>query len=430
MPKHYKFQDDNNSEESCYESEGETEYYPEKNIGSGTYANARKFQSADGQRARAVLKPKDQDDIDFKEVYNKYNFFKTLYPRQNIALIEQEDTYRLVLPYIVGIPYEKLSFMNKSQQIKLFISAIAALKDCHNKGYIVLDLKADNIHYDMSSGKSYLLDGGISVKENKPLDPDIFLVGTNEERISKKMKYPQIAPECWSHTPTLAKKSMDVYALGSMMQSVLKPSPDIKRLIQLCLDPKPEQRPTLDILENQLQKLLLPPRNQQKDAPAEKYASNENSNYAYSLKILAEQSIVPTKRQYKRLRQNNKIPKAIIDFNNACTQLHESHNKIKNIYFSIYKRETLTLMLRGAIEFKKEYPIIEKRAIVFINTQLFKNFTQSQAIKILTTLNSSQTELPIPFTLNKSRSNIFHGPKKIPEHDEVKIGLSKIVATR
>ncbi|HHF7382193.1 TPA: hypothetical protein ACPSKF_002716, partial [Legionella anisa] len=72
MPKNYKFHDDNNSEESCYESEGETEYYPEKTIGSGTYARARKFQSADGQRSRAVLKPMDQDDIDFKEVYNKY----------------------------------------------------------------------------------------------------------------------------------------------------------------------------------------------------------------------------------------------------------------------------------------------------------------------------------------------------------------------
>lgn len=32
MPKNYKFHDDDNSEESCYESEGETEYYPEKTL--------------------------------------------------------------------------------------------------------------------------------------------------------------------------------------------------------------------------------------------------------------------------------------------------------------------------------------------------------------------------------------------------------------
>lgn len=189
MPKNYKFHDDDNFEESCYESEGETLYYPEKNIGSGTYAKARKFQSADGHRSLAVLKPKDKDDIDFIEVYNKYKFFKTLYPKQSIELIEREDTYRLVLPYIVGVPYEKLHLTNKRQQIKLFISAIEALKDCHNKGYIVLDLKADNIHYDMSSGKSYLLDGGISVKKDMLLDPNIFVVKTKEELISKKEIY-------------------------------------------------------------------------------------------------------------------------------------------------------------------------------------------------------------------------------------------------
>ncbi|WP_058457910.1 protein kinase domain-containing protein [Legionella bozemanae] len=417
MPKNYKFHDDDNSEESCYESEGETEYYPEKNIGSGTYAKARKFQSADGQRSCAVLKPRDQDDIGFKEVYNKYQFFKTLYPTQNIELIEQENTYRLVLPYIVGIPYEKLHFTNQMQQIKLFISAIEALKDCHNKGYIVLDLKADNIHYDINSGKSYLLDGGISVKKDELLDPDIFAVDSNEDRMSKKKKYTQIAPECWSKTPISAQKSMDVYALGSMMQSVLKPSSDINRLIQLCLAPKPEHRPTLHTLEKQLRKLLLRPRNQQNPSPA-KYSSNAKSNYAYSLKILAEQGIVPTKRQYKRLRRNNKIPKAIVDFNNACAQIHEHHNTIKNIYFNIYKRETLTLMLRGAVEFKKEYPTIEKRALIFINTQLFKKFTETQAVKILTTLNSSQAELATTLTVSKSRNSIFNAPKKIPENDE------------
>ncbi|HHF7382827.1 TPA: hypothetical protein ACPSKF_003364, partial [Legionella anisa] len=330
-------------------------------------------------------------------------------------------TYRLVLPYIVGIPYEKLSFANKRQQIKLFISAIEALKDCHNKGYIVLDLKADNIHYDISSGKSYLLDGGISVKENKLLDPNIFFVNNNEDRISKKKKYTQIAPECWSKTPIPARKSMDVYALGSMMQSVLiKPSQDIHRLIQLCLAPKPGHRPTLYALEKQLRKLLIHPRNQQKDALSEKYSSNEKTNYVTSLKILEKQGIVPTKRQYKRLRENNKIPKAIVDFNHACVQLYETQNKIKNIYFNIYKRETLTLMLRGAIEFKKEYPIIEKRALVFINTQLFKEFSRIQAIKILTTLNSPTTELAPTLTSSKSRNSFFQAPKKIPKNDELK----------
>ncbi|KTD02931.1 protein kinase domain-containing protein [Fluoribacter gormanii] len=420
MPKNYKFHDDDNFEESCYESEGETLYYPEKNIGSGTYAKARKFQSADGHRSLAVLKPKDKDDIDFIEVYNKYKFFKTLYPKQSIELIEREDTYRLVLPYIVGVPYEKLHLTNKRQQIKLFISAIEALKDCHNKGYIVLDLKADNIHYDMSSGKSYLLDGGISVKKDMLLDPNIFVVKTKEELISKKKKYTQIAPECWSQTPISAQKSMDVYALGSMMQSILEPSADINRLIQLCLAPKPEHRPTLHTLEKHLRHLLLHPGNQHQKAPHKKNLDNEQSNYTHALKILAEQSIVATKKQYKRLRKNNKIAKAIVDFNNACVQIHESHNTIKNIYFRIYKRETLTLMLRGAIEFKKEYPLLEKRAMIFINTQLFKEFTRIQAVKILTTLDSSKTELATTLTLSQLRNSIFQTPKKRPEHEEVK----------
>ncbi|MBN9228573.1 MULTISPECIES: protein kinase domain-containing protein [Legionella] len=423
MPKNYKFHDDddNSSEESCYESEEGTEYYPVKTIGSGTYANARKFQSADGQRSQAVLKPLDQDNIDYKEVYNKYKFFKTLYPTQNIKLIKREDTYRLVLPYIAGIPYESLHFTSKRQQIKLFISAIEALKDCHNKGFIVLDLKADNIHYDMSSGKSYLLDGGLSIKENKLLDSDIFAVETNEERISKRKKYTQIAPECWSQTPIPAKKSMDVYALASMMQSVLKkPSPDINRLIQSCLVPRPERRPTLHTLEKQLRKLLLPQRNQTNEVPHEKRISNKKNKYAYSLKILTANNIVPTKKQYKRIRENNNIQKAIIDFNKACTQLHGSLDIIKHIYFSIYKRETLSLILRGAIEFRKEYPAIEKRAMVFINTALFKQFIQIHAGMIVTTLCSSKTGLATTSTSHQSRSSLllFQAPKKVPERDE------------
>ncbi|PWY57682.1 hypothetical protein DGG96_00890 [Legionella qingyii] len=420
MPKNYKFHDDDNSEESCYESEGETQYYPEKSIGSGTYAKARKFKSAEGHSSLVVLKPKNKDDIDFIEVYNKYKFFKTLYPKQNIELIEREDTYRLVLPYIVGVPYEALRLTNKRQQIKLFISAIEALKDCHNKGYIVLDLKADNIHYDINSGKSYLLDGGISVKKDRLLNPDIFVVNTNEELIAKRKKYTQIAPECWSQTPISAQKSMDVYALGSMMRSVLKPSADINRLIQLCLAPKPEHRPTLRTLEKHLRQLLLHRGNQPPNAPPKKYSGSEQINYAYALKILTEQSIVPTKKQYKRLRKNNKIPKAIVDFNHACVQIYESHNTIKKIYFSIYKRETLNLMLRGAIEFKKEYPLVEKRAMVFINTQLFKEFAQIRAANIFTTLDSSKTELPTRLTLSKPRNSIFQAPKKRPEHDEAK----------
>ncbi|WP_454785496.1 protein kinase domain-containing protein [Legionella sp. WA2024007413] len=420
MPKNYKFHDDDTSEESCYESDGETKYYPQKNIGSGTYARARKFQSTDGQRSLAVLKPVDKDDIDFIEAYNKYTFFKTLYPKQNNALIERDDTYRLVLPYIVGVPYEKLHLTNERQQIKLFLSAIEALKDCHNKGYIVLDLKADNIHFDKNSGKSYLLDGGISVKKGMPLNPDIFCVTTNEERILNKKKYTQIAPECWSQKPITAQKSMDVYALGAMMQSILKPSVDLNRLIQLCLVHQPEHRPTLRTLEKHLRQLLVQPRNHPRDASPKRHSSNVLSNYTHAMKILAEQSIVPTKKQYKRLRENNKIPKAIVEFNNACALIQESQNTIKNLYFSTYKRETLTLMLRGPIEFKKEYPQIEKRAMVFINTQLFRRFTQTQAIKILTTLDNSKTQLVMPHP-SKPRNSIFHAPKKRAEHNEVEM---------
>ncbi|WP_454783344.1 protein kinase domain-containing protein [Legionella sp. WA2022007384] len=420
MPKNYKFHDDNASEDSCYESDGETEYYPQKKIGSGTYAKARKFQSVDGQRSIAVLMPADSDDVDFIEAYNKYKFFKTLYPKQTSELIEREDTYRLVLPYIDGIPYEELHFTNERQQIKLFISAIEALKDCHDKGYIVLDLKADNILYNKDSGKSYLLDGGISVKKGMLLDPDIFFVKTQEALISNKTTYTQIAPECWSQKPITAQKSMDVYALGVMMQSILKPSAALNRLIQLCLSLKPEHRPTLGTLEKHLRQLLVHPRNQPQKAPPKKYSNNEQSNYANALKILAEQGIVLTKRQYKRLRENNKIPNAIVDFNNECVLIQESQNTIKNLYFSTYKRETLTLMLRGPIEFKKEYPLIEKRAMIFINTQLFRRFTQTQTIKILTTLSDSKTELVAPFTLHKPRNSIFEAPKKGAEHDEVK----------
>lgn len=235
--------------ESGYESDGETEYSPVKTLGKGGYAQARLFKSISNKTV-AVLNPVTIPG-DIVEATVKYRFFKTVYSDQQSHLFPMGTDYRLVVPHIQFVPYEQLIIDTPELQKTLFLSAVQALKDCHDKGIIVLDLKTDNIYYDSKTEKSYLIDGGLSVPVGTIIDPLAFQKASKEIVEKYKEEYSHIPPECWSvdPVPVLATPEMDIYCLGVLMKDLLEnPSSEIKTLIESCLVKDPQKRPTLSKL--------------------------------------------------------------------------------------------------------------------------------------------------------------------------------------
>lgn len=257
MPK-YTFKSRVSGHDSEYESDGGTKYSPKKELGEGGYSTARLFQS-DNKRKKAVLAPKNLQ-IDFQEAQTKAQFFKALYPSQDTQLIIKSDDnlkevdYRLVLPLISGKSYEELFITEREEQIGLFLSAIKALQHCHERDYIVVDLKEDNIHYDESTGQSYLIDGGLAVKTGHPMT---YLLQTDDNQITLfRERFPFYAPECFKKD-SLATPMVDVYSLGNMMSLIFaNTGDDLNQLFQACQSEVPEERPTLAELETTLLDLL------------------------------------------------------------------------------------------------------------------------------------------------------------------------------
>ncbi len=259
--KHSKIRSNDIGDESEYESDGETTYYPEKRLGTGTYAHARLFKSRSNKpqlRKEVVVLKSVKEKEDLEEATNKHTFFHTLYTNNQSHLFNTKDGYRLVLPYIPYVSYEKLAIDNPKFQRILFYSAVEALNDCHQKGMIVVDLKADNIYYDSVYQKSYLIDGGLSTHINTPIDRLVFQKA-NQTTVEKlQTKYEHIPPECWSVAPnsSLATVEMDIYSLGVLMIDVLNDiDPALKPLIDACLDKNPKNRPTLKQLDISLKSL-------------------------------------------------------------------------------------------------------------------------------------------------------------------------------
>jgi serine/threonine protein kinase len=255
--------------QSEYESDGKTIYRPKPSratLGTGHYARARLFESAAGKHI-VVLDPKADtfEAFDTKELKAKYTFFKAIYPEQPVRLIKTTEnasyqTYRLMLPKIPGITYINLNLRSTEEKINLFISAIQALKDAHDKGKVIVDLQGENIFYDIAHNKSYLIDGGLSTDKNTGyLRSDIFCSRSRAKLAYNKRTFIQIAPECWSPSAQLSNTSMDVYSLGILMKRTLRrPPTEVAALIKACLNIKPERRPTLDDLDQQLRALLEP----------------------------------------------------------------------------------------------------------------------------------------------------------------------------
>jgi serine/threonine protein kinase len=261
MPKYILSHPGNESE---YESDGGTKYWPKKNLGKGAYSKARVFSSSDNRKAKAILCPRDNKNINYREMTAKRSFFQTLYPRSGVTHFKTGGTYRLILPLVPGQKYSELKLPKSpkvrcDQQITLFLSTVTALMDCHQKGYVFVDLKEDNIHYDCKTKKSYLIDGGIAAKIGEVISPRIFVKRDTKEIQDHREKYSYIAPECWSTKEVPARISMDIYSLGWMMQKILgnPVEPRLSALIQSCLALDYSQRPSLDALARKLKELKL-----------------------------------------------------------------------------------------------------------------------------------------------------------------------------
>lgn len=242
--------------ESGYESDDGTEYTPVKPIGEGEYAKARLFKSISNKTV-AVLNPV-KTPADFGEVSIKHRFFQTIYPDKSSHLFTMGTDYRLVIPYFEYVQYTNLAIETPELQITLFQSAIQAIEDCHNKGMVVLDLKTDNIYYDSSTEKSYIIDGGLSVLIGTCIDPLAFQKSSQSIVEEYREEYWHIPPECWSVAPAavLANPKMDIYCLGVLMNDLLEnPLPEVESLIDSCLEKDPENRPTLTELIISLQSI-------------------------------------------------------------------------------------------------------------------------------------------------------------------------------
>ncbi len=228
-------------------------------LGQGAYCKVRTFKpDKDGNQPKVVLEPRSI--LYISEARNKRRFFEALYPGQGVSLkiFSNEEgpfTYRLVLPKITGIPYAILR-MNTSQiQQAVFKSCLHALANLHEKGYVYVDLKGDNILFDCATRTSSLVDGGQATKQGSRLDRDAF-VQKNQALVAANRVSPvfaHIAPECWDTVRVPAKTSMDIYSLGRMLERLFKPiDPQLKPLIDSCLNDNPEDRPTLLNLQDQL----------------------------------------------------------------------------------------------------------------------------------------------------------------------------------
>ncbi len=266
MPK-YKFRDvsgiiDNDSEYESDVSDEEIEqpiiYRPVACYPSGQHARVRRFASIDQKNERVVVSPLSAASFDKVEVCAKRDFFKALYPDRKVKLIPLSHTYRLILPVIPGVPYAKLLLTDALYTAKLFLSAIKSLQDAHKKGVIVIDLKEDNIHYDIDSQSSFLVDGGLSSKiEAHCIDSGIFCCANQDEVNKNRKEYFHIAPECWSVSKVAPSESMDIYSLGIMMLRKIKDVDSLfMPLLEACLNEVPEERPSLNDLALQLELFL------------------------------------------------------------------------------------------------------------------------------------------------------------------------------
>lgn len=241
-------------------------------IGQGSYSNARSFESKPdhfgNKRTRIVLDSitRNFDEIDENDYRTKEAFYKIFYGDQNQKPFlflnnKQSSTYRLVVPKAQGLSYERILYKNSLQQVQLFLSTIRAIKKLHDKGYIYLDLKSDNIFYQppqnsedpFDVGFSSLIDGGLMTRVDFYLGP-VFLCEHANQVSNNRNQFKHIAPECWSTTPIKASPSMDVYSIARLVCLCCEKVnlSLLKTLLRQCLLADANARPSLNTLEHEL----------------------------------------------------------------------------------------------------------------------------------------------------------------------------------
>lgn len=257
---------------SDYESDdgGQTRIFrPVDRYPSGNHAAARLFKSSDAA-TRVVLSPVSVEHFDsvaekeasFEEAQRKAAFFTALYPGSRVRFIPCSDgTYRLILPEIPGVTYKEIRLSDSSEIRSIMFSAVLALKDAHDKGYVTIDLKEDNILYNLDTGESCLIDGGLAVKIGDPIPRTIFQCKNQTEVNENRKEFFHLAPECWSTSIVMANEAMDVYSLANMIRrranKVHIDDPLMYVLVE-CSDLNPTKRPTLKDLSDFLMQEVIP----------------------------------------------------------------------------------------------------------------------------------------------------------------------------
>ncbi len=261
--------------ESDYESDGGSHYSPKDILGEGQYARARRFESRDG-KAVVVLDSAPDTYVHAPEIFRKHYFFANHYPERKSYLLRElyshdgqknsSRPYRMVVPCIPGVTYRSYvqavgKIKDIEQQIHLFLSLVVELKALHDRGLIYLDFKDDNVLYDASTGKSHLIDGGLSVFPGQVL-PGAFRLENMGLLPEQTKKHGFVAPECWTVSPSpraVAHPSMDVFSLGFFLRNKLFEVDldlDILCLTRACRLLNASHRPTLNYLSEALNTLL------------------------------------------------------------------------------------------------------------------------------------------------------------------------------
>lgn len=212
-----------------------------------------------------------------EQVQKKYDFHNALYPQRpaKLYLIKGEDpkepktfgkliSYRYVRDSFPGTTYDKVEICNALMAIDLFISATKALHHAHQRGYVVVDIKLDNIFYDASDKQSYFSDGGMAYHPGTPTEEQFHLSAGEAMKLpAMKKVYWQYAPEYWtvgSQERALFQPEGDVFALGAVFKGLLSRTAlsynvALRQLIDSCVEEKPENRKSLNQLLAQLENL-------------------------------------------------------------------------------------------------------------------------------------------------------------------------------
>nr|MCH9716871.1 serine/threonine-protein kinase [Gammaproteobacteria bacterium] len=129
-------------------------------------------------------------------------------------------------------------------------------KVIHDKGFVFIDLKADNMFYDITTGKTTFVDGGMSAQSGR-IANDRYRCTTACKVKEVRQRFYHIAPEFFSTSHVCAHASMDIYSLGSMMQRILgEIKGPLVSIIRDCLNPAPARRPNVNQLEEEVSGLI------------------------------------------------------------------------------------------------------------------------------------------------------------------------------